>query len=148
MRWNYAHCYLQCPNSHRIPVPYSNPLGTDGSPRRTPTDTRTAVFVCPDCGLASAYSARDILEDRVLDIPGPFLANECHLGAIQLECDGENCKAPKVIHVIQGDAKGTWKPKSIPKDWRFSDSARCAAGHKLRFDLSVPHRVEPSEMPF
>jgi hypothetical protein len=148
MGLSYPHCYLLCPKSHRIPVPYSSPLEIDGSPRRTPTDTRTAVFVCPDCGLASTYSARDILEDRILDTPGPFLADECHLGSIQVECDGENCKAPKVIHVIQGDEKGTWRPKAHPKDWTISDTARCEGGHKLRLDRSVPHHVEPAEMPF
>ena len=136
----HPHCFLRCPNVHLIPVPHSNPLEIDGSPRRAAQDSRIAIVVCPECGLASAYSVRDMVGHLVVDTLNPFQAGECHLVVIEAECDGENCEARKEIHVILGDDKGTWRPKATPKDWTFSDSARCEAGHKLHFEDSGESR--------
>jgi hypothetical protein len=82
-----------------------------------------------------------------VDKPNLFQAGECHLVAIEVECDDESCESPKVIHAILGDEKGTWKPKVVPKDWYFSDSAKCGAGHPLRF-LGTPHTVPVDQFIF
>lgn len=131
----YPHCFLPCPNLHMIPIPHSNPLG-DGNLPPTATSNPTVNVVCPECGVVSAYSVRDMTGGLFVDTPSLFLADECHLVAIEVECEGENCEAPKVIHAILGDEKGTWRPKAAQKDWHFSDTARCGAGHALRFDKS------------
>jgi len=130
----YPHWFVHCPNMHLIPVPYSSPSEIDGSPRRTAKDIPTVNVVCPECGVVSAYSIRDVTGGLFVDTPDLFQENECHLVAINVECDGENCAAPKVVHAILGDEKGTWRPKAVLRDWYFSESALCGNGHKLRFD--------------
>jgi hypothetical protein len=144
----YPHNFLQCRNSHYIPVPHPTLLERDGSPRQRAKDNPKAVFVCPECGLASAYSAQDMVEHLVVEKLSLFQANECHLVSLQVECYGENCEAQKIIHTIQGNDNGTWRPTTAPADWSFSDSALCAAGHRLRLDGSKPHWAIPAEMPF
>lgn len=130
----YPHCFLPCPNRHMIPIPHSIPSEIGGSPRQTATDTPKVNVVCPECGVVSAYSVRDMTGGLFVDTPSLFQENECCLVAIEVECDGNNCEAQKVIHAILGVETGTWRPKAIPKDWHFSDSALCEDGHKLRFD--------------
>jgi hypothetical protein len=130
----YQHCFVLCPNTHMIPVPHSSLSEIDGSPRRLATDIPKVAVVCPECGDVSAYSIRDMKGGLVPDKPNRFQAGECRLVSIEVECDGENCKAPKVIHVIVGDEKGIWRPLVGPKNWRVSDSARCKGGHNLRFE--------------
>jgi hypothetical protein len=130
----YYHYFLQCPNSHYIPVPPPILLETDGSPRKIPKENRKAAFVCPYRALVSAYSAQDIVRHQETGKESLFEANVCHLVAIQVECDGKNCEAPKVIHATQDAGKGTWNVRVAPKKWMFSDSARCGAGHKLHYE--------------
>lgn len=101
-------------------------------------EDRTAVFVCPYCGLVSEYSRRDTLEQMMVDKPSLFQSGECILVSIEVECDGKNCEAPKTVHVVRDGGKGTWKFAVVPKDWKFSDTAKCGAGHQLRFDKSRP----------
>jgi hypothetical protein len=130
----YPHCFLYCPNLHSIPVPHPNLVETDGNPRQTARDSPTVNVVCPDCGVVSAYSMQDVTGGFFIDRPSLFQANECHLVAAEVECDGENCRAPKVIHAILGDDQGTWRPKAVQTSWHFSDTARCGAGHQLRLE--------------
>jgi hypothetical protein len=144
----YSHCFLQCPNLHRIPVPCPNLLEIDDSLQQTGKANRKAVFVCPDCGLGSAYSAQDMVQDMIRGTPSLFLAGECHLVSLEIECDGQNCEAPKIVHTIQGDKKGTWKPTAALEDWHFSETALCGADHRLRLEGSKLHQVTATEMPF
>jgi hypothetical protein len=130
----YPHCFVPCPNRHPIPVPHSSPIEIDGSPRQLAKEIPRVNVVCPECGVVSAYSVLDMTGAMFVDKPNLFQEGECHLAAIEVECDGENCEAPKVVHAILGDEKGTWKPKAAPKDWHFSDSAHCEGGHPLRFE--------------
>ena len=134
MSFVYPHCFVICPKHHTIPVPHSSPIEIDGSPRQLAKVVPQVNVVCPECGVVSAYSIRDVTGGMFVDKPNLFQEDECHLVAIEVECDGENCEAPKVIHAIVGDEKGTWRPKATPKDWTFSDAARCGAGHQLRLD--------------
>jgi hypothetical protein len=130
----YRHYFLRCPNnSHAIPLPRPNRAGTDGNLQEIDRDNRKAVFVCPYCGLASAYYGKGV-QEHFLGTSDPFEAGECILVAVEVECDGESCGAQKVVHTIQGVATGTWRPKVSPKDWHFSESALCGAEHKLRLD--------------
>jgi hypothetical protein len=145
----YYHYHLQCPNSHRIPVPHPIPLETDGSPRKTTTENRRAVFVCPYCGLVSAYSAQDLLQDQEIGKQSPFSVGVCGLFSLEIECDGKNCGALKVVHTIHNAGKEMWKEEIAPTNWTFSDSARCGAGHPLRFDDSrILPREGPADLPF
>jgi hypothetical protein len=130
----YPHWFLPCPNMHLIPVPYSSPSETDGSPRQKAKDIPPVNVVCPECGVVSAYSIRDVTGGLFVDTPDLFQAGERRLVAAEVECDGENCEAPKVVHAILGDEKGTWRPKAAQTSWQFADSARCGAGHQLRLD--------------
>jgi hypothetical protein len=147
----YRHCFLWCksPKHCAIPIPHSSLPEIDGSLRQATTADRKVVVLCPYCGLVSAYSARDIVEHLRPDTPSLFQSSECHVAAIEAECDGESCKAPKVIHVILGDEKGTWRPTVALKDWTFSESACCEAGHKLRLEESGKYLwTNLNELPF
>src|ERR1700675_294855 len=110
----YIHCFLRCPNSHAIPLPSPTLLERDGSPQSSAKANQIAVFVCPECGLGSAYFPQDIQEQVIADTPSLFQRGECHLVSVEIECDGQNCGAQKVMHTIQGDVEGTWKPKAVP----------------------------------
>jgi hypothetical protein len=129
-------------------VPPPSLLDIDGNPRSSTKEKRQAVFVCPYCGLASLYSTGDVLPQMLVDKPSLFEAGECLLVSAEIECDGQNCEAPKVIHTIQGDEQGTWRPKAIPRDWQFSDSARCGAGHKLRLEAGQKYKLTQVPYPF
>jgi hypothetical protein len=132
----YPHCFLECPKHHAIPIPHFSLIETFDSPRQNTTAGQPIVVVCPECGLVSAYSDRKIFGHLMVDKPNLFQEGECHLVAIQVECDGENCEAPKIVHAIWGVEGRTWRPKAMPKDWVFQESARCGAGHQLRLDPS------------
>jgi|ERR1700733_3221388 hypothetical protein len=141
----YPHWFLPCPNMHLIPVPYSGPSEIDGSPRRR-TNSPVNV-VCPECGVVSAYSIHEATGGLYVDKPNLFQEGECHLVAIEVECDGENCEALKVVHAILGDDKGTWRPLAARTSWHFSDAALCGAGHKLRFEEPI-HWTNLRELPW
>jgi hypothetical protein len=149
MNLGYVHCFLRCPNSCAIPLPHPSLLEKDDHPHSMPKGTRPIIVVCPYCGLASAYYERDVFQQVFVDKPSLFQSGECHLVSADIECDQLGCEAPKVIHTVQGVATGTWTEKVVAKDWEFSDSARCGAGHKLRFDESRGiHWVGPADYPF
>jgi hypothetical protein len=129
----YIHRFLPCRNSHAIPLPRPSLLETDDNLQQKAMENRRAVFVCPYCGLVSAYFGREIVE-HLVGTPSLFQLGECNLVSIEIECDGKNCEAQKVVHTIAGTVKGTWRPRVVPKDWQFSESALCGTGHRLRFD--------------
>ena len=142
----YLHRFLRCCNSCAIPLPHPREAGH--SPRRKAQENRVAVFGCPHCGLASAYSAQDIVE-HLLGTPSLFQLRECHLVSIEIECDGQSCEAQKIIHTIEGYVEGSWRPKVDPRDWTFSETSRCRAGHRLHFDdARGVYLVEPAALPF
>src|SRR5580658_10748073 len=101
----YIHRFLRCPNLHAIPLPSPSLLERDGNPQSSTRQNRTAVFVCPECGLGSSYSAQGIQEQVIVDTPSLFQRGECHLVSLEIECDGQSCGARKVIHTIQGDVE-------------------------------------------
>jgi hypothetical protein len=122
---SYLHRFLRCHNSCAVPLPH---------PKQTKAqENRIAVFACPHCGLASAYSAQDIVE-HLFRMPSLLQLRECRLVSIEIECDGTNCEAQKKIRTIDGYVEGTWRPKVDARDWTFSETACCGAGHGLRFD--------------
>lgn len=133
----YRHCFLRCKNSCAIPLPHSTLEEIGNSLHQSATEIRTAVFVCPYCGLVSEYSRLDALEHLMVDKPNLFQAGECLLVSTEVECGGKNCRAPKTVHAVQGIDTGTWRPKVVPGGWQFDDTANCAAGHKLHFDESA-----------
>ena len=139
------HYYLQCLESHLIPLPRPSRVGTDGNLQQIATDNRRAIFSCPYCGLVSAYFGREIrhVEAQTVD---PFLTGDCRLVRVHAVCDGIDCKAPKAIHTVQDAGSGRWFGRVAPKDWRMSDSARCDSGHTLR--VVFPIVEVPTENPF
>jgi hypothetical protein len=143
----YIHCFLRCPNMHAISLPIPSLIERDGSPRWSAKEARIAVFVCPECGLGSLYSSQDIQELVIADRPSLFQRGECLLISVRVECDGNNCEASKVIYTLQGVDTGNWRPRTALKDWKFSDNALCAAGHKLCFDPAEDYEITPAEMP-
>jgi hypothetical protein len=112
----YIRCFLHCPNLHAIPLPRPSLLETIDSPQLRAKENRKVIVVCPYCGLGSAYFARDVREQMVLDKPSLFEAGECLFVSVEVGCDGESCEAPKVIHTVQGVATGTWRPTAVPRD--------------------------------
>jgi hypothetical protein len=57
-----------------------------------------------------------------------------------------HCKSD--LHGAGADTE-TWRPIVDPEDWRFSETARCGAGHKLRFDDACQdHIVERVDLLF
>jgi len=148
MGLGYHQRFLRCRNACAIPLPHPTLEEIESSLRPTAKEDRTAIFVCPYCGLVSEYSGQDIHELQMVNTPSLFQAGECVLVSIEVECDGKNCAAPKTIHAIQGAGAGTWKPMVAPRDWIFSETALCGAGHKLRFDESAPiHRAYLANSP-
>ena len=144
----YRNYFLRCPNACAIPLPRPSRAKIDGSLVQITMENREAIFVCPYCGLVSAYCGQDIVEMLTVDTPSLFQAHECALVCVELECVDKNCESQKVVHAIQGVAKGTWRPKVCPKEWMFSDTARCSDGHKLRFDPAVEHPRRMVHDPF
>jgi hypothetical protein len=144
----FVHCFLRCEDSHNIPLPHPSLLKTNDNPQLIAKADRTVVVVCPDCGLGSSYSAQDVRDEWIVGTPNLFQAGECLFVSTEVECDAENCEARKVIHVVQGVSTGTWRPKVVPRDWHFSDTATCSDGHKLRFDPAKVHFFGPADYPF
>ena len=124
--------FLTCDKGHEIPIPRPNLVGKDGSLLATDTDTQKELFLCPHCGLLSAYSRLDI-ESRADQPHKPDLSKPVFvLVAAEGQCDGENCEAPKTIHILAEASTGAWKGSIAAKDWTISDTALCGNGHKLR----------------
>ena len=138
MSLGYIHCFLRChgPKGCAIPLPHPNLLDTDENLRSLDKGAQSIVVVCPYCGLGSSYLERDVIHQVYADMPSLFQRDECVLVRGEIECGGSNCEAPKTIHAVQGVATGTWRPKAVAKDWKFSDSATCGAGHRLCFEES------------
>ena len=88
------------------------------------------------------------MTQMIVDKPSLFEAGECLLVSAKIGCDGQNCAAPKIIHTIQGGETGTWRPTAIPRDWKFSDSACCGAGHKLRLEEGQSYELHQVAYPF
>lgn len=149
MSTGYVHTFLRCPNSHAIPLPMpslSEAIPTEGL---TSATNKTLVFVCPYCGLARAYHFGDVIQIMMADQPSLFQSHECVLVSVDVECESERCDAPKSLHTIQGIAGGSWRPKVTPKDWKFTESATCEHGHRLRFDESARlHTATRADYPF
>jgi hypothetical protein len=146
----HKHSFLQCKSksSCTIPLPRPTLAEIERRLRQSAKENRKAVFVCPHCGLVSEYSTRDILEHVIPDTPSPFQSGECILVSIQVDCDGQHCRTPTTVHVIQDTGTEKWKTKIAPKHWTFSDSARCPSGHKLRFDEKKHLHRYPANFPF
>jgi hypothetical protein len=132
----YPHCFLDCPEHHLIPIPHLSLEEIGSNPRRTTTDGPQVNVVCGVCGIVSAYSKQNVTGGLFEDKPSRFQADECRLVATQVECDVENCEAPKTVHAISENDKGIWRLSKNPEDWRFSDKARCGDGHKLHLAKS------------
>jgi len=140
---SYLHCFLRCRNSHDIPVPCCK-LGRS---QQIVEENRKAIFVCPYCGLVSAYYGKDMTARQVRAEPSLFEAKVCCLVSIDIECEVQGCKARKVIYMVQGVGTGTWKEGIVPRDWQFSETALCGDGHKLRFVEGL-HPVDHPDLPF
>ena len=102
----YQHCYLDCPSHHAIPIPHSSLVEKIGNPVQNTTELAPVVVACPECGLVSAYLPDKMFGYLAAGEPSLFQAGECHLVAMQAHCDGENCKAPKIVHAIWGNENG------------------------------------------
>jgi hypothetical protein len=129
---SYLTYFLRCACGHTIPLPHPTLASTVEGLSATTKVIRKAVFVCTECGLVSAYSSED---NRTVFSPtaGPHLRGELTLGYIVPPCDGANCKAPRRLYILgTGPAIAEPVPMKIPaRDWRFSPSATCEAGHAL-----------------
>lgn len=128
----YSQAFLSCHCGYAIRVPYSSPLGIDGRPRQITTDSSLVNVACPKCGLVSPYSRQLHLVVRpVTNTPDPYQEGVLRLVSTQVECDDENCEAPKTVHAVLEKIPGAWTPKTDPGDWRFDEDACCRAGHRL-----------------
>jgi hypothetical protein len=111
----YRHYSLRCPVAHTIPLPHPIQVDVNGSLRKIDQDNRKAIFVCPVCGHVSAYCGRDIRE-TIAGTPSPFEAGECDLFVVEIECDGENCEAHKLVHTAYGvSPRELGDRQSLPK---------------------------------
>lgn len=145
-----GYCLL-CPHDHEIPIPRPSRVGTDGNLRGTRTENRKAFFVCPVCGLVSAYYGQDIqeLQNVPAQILDPFLENGYVLAAIEARCDDENCKALTRVHIVGGRSAGIWKSMTIDsRSWMCSDTALCDEGHNLLLPSEEFRPEDVSESPF
>src|SRR5579863_8658294 len=132
---SYTQRYLKCheiDTVHTILLPRPSPEEIRRNHRSSTIENRSAVFVCPHCGLGSAYSTQEILGLWTADIPDLYQRNECFLASTEIECGGQSCAAPKLIHTIWGTGMGTWSPKVGQEKWHFDESAKCGAGDQLR----------------
>ena len=134
MEGNHIHRYLRCANGCTIPVPHPKLEETLRSLDSLSTEVRTTIVVCPECGLGSVYSERDMIAMVVAGKANLFEEKQCSLISVQIGCADKDCRLRTAIHTVQGFGMGGWKAKVVPKDWHFVDSIRCPRGHKLLFD--------------
>jgi hypothetical protein len=109
---------------------------------------RRGVFVCNQCGLVSSYSDAEIQALSSLG-PDPFHTQSCNLYCLDVECDGKNCQAPKLIHRDVDETSGidhTVESKQL-RDWRLDETAKCLGGHALRFGSEM-YEMRPCFSPF
>src|SRR5271156_4024649 len=102
---------------HNIPIPRPSQAGITANPPGTATAEKQAVVACPECGRVSVHLESSV-QVMLSPKPDPFVAEECLLVSINVECDGEGCEAPKVVHTVIGTDRGTWKQKVAPTQWR------------------------------
>lgn len=129
-RYATVHYWLECPHGCLIPIPNPTQVEISSNPPATATDEPSAIVACPECGLVSLYSERDILR-RAAGKPDPFEAGICHLAAIKVECDDRDCGVLTVVRTTLGSDKGLWTEKAKPIDWKFSPDCKCENGHRL-----------------
>jgi len=129
-----VHYVLECrrgPHVHYIPIPRPIRLRKAANRTENPKAAIQPIVACPECGLASVYSALDI-QTLLSPMPDPFEAGICHLVALEVECGDKNCESPATIHTTIGSDKGVWKEKVVPINWGFDSTCRCENGHQLK----------------
>ena len=129
----YVHHYLKCHGcGEPIYLPHPIPALTGPNPAATARARIAAVFVCTRCGHVSAYWGKEIL-GRPAPTPDPHQRGIHHLYCIEVECDGQSCDSPKVIHVDVDVTKGiAYSAESAQmKDWKTDDTALCLREHRL-----------------
>jgi hypothetical protein len=128
----YPHWFLDCPRHHLSPIPHPIPTETNDRPHMTPTGIPVLNVLCHECRIVYGYSLPVCQTADQRNTVDSFATGDFFLAATQVECDGENCKAPKTVYAILERHKGTRTPRIDPKNWQFDDSARCHMGeHKL-----------------
>jgi hypothetical protein len=139
--------FLEChsPEKHRIGIPAPTLAGSTPNPLKSTTDEKHAIFVCNRCGLVSSYSNKEIRSEES-HTPDPFQSRAYTLQRIETKCDDHNCVAPKRIHEVFHVA-GTPYPRSSDK-WRNDGTAKCEAGHLLRWNVQEGHRYLSCSSPF
>jgi len=128
----FPHWFLDCPENHAIPIPRPIPKETLGYPQMKPTDTPVLNVLCHECGIVYGRSRLWSMGGNQDAGANPFVTDNCLLASAQVQCDGENCEAPKTVHLILEKHEGIYRPKIDPEKWRFDESARCDTGeHRL-----------------
>lgn len=137
----YIHCFLKCACGDQIPLPHPNLEEVIAFQTGASREIRKAVFVCTECGLVSAYSSGDV-HSHLAPTPNPYQLQERILGYIETRCAVTNCEAEKRLYLLATGERtiGEGAMKVRPRDWRFSPSATCTAGHALKFSVAELYR--------
>jgi hypothetical protein len=145
---NYVTWVLTCHGCKKpIRIPRPSLTGTIDNPLEMPKTDVRANFVCPECGLVSAYSHEDC--DRSIGpTQDPFEQGLWSLVSIEVECDGKNCEAPKAIHTTSDNVSGTYKPEKTMGQWKADETALCGSDHHLKWrsDLRL-YKAVPRHCP-
>ncbi|MGH9426403.1 MAG: hypothetical protein ACRD2L_08895 [Terriglobia bacterium] len=113
-----------------------------------------ALFVCPRCGLVSAYSKQDVKKGESPEQNG-FLQGKLYLRYIEVGCDGYGCAFQPRIYLIStrpatpiGEEKDAFDAKQM-KDWKLAEFARCGAGHGIVMNPEGRlYQAQSGESPF
>jgi hypothetical protein len=137
----YISYFLRCECGSAIPLPHPSLQEVIAFQTGASREIRTAVFVCTECGIVSAYSSEDV-RTHPSPIPDLYQREERTLGYIEMQCAETNCAAQKRLYLLGTGPKtiGEGTMKVRPKDWRFSPSAICTRGHALRFSEDELYR--------
>jgi hypothetical protein len=145
----YQFYALQCHGcKERIAVPLPILPIEDSNRQEIATVARHGVFVCTRCGLVSAYSNTEV-HPYQSETEDPYHGQGYSLFCISPECDGQNCGAPRKIHVVVDLMQGIGRTSDAlyPKDWKNDGTATCEKGHQLKWERGLYH-LSPSDSPF
>lgn len=97
-----------------------------------PTDVLYVNFVCPQCGLGTRRSLRDIPRRSVR---GP-IRYRLHLFHADLRCVGQRCDSHATVHTLAESDKPNAGPKIAVRSWTLVGIC-CYAGHPVKVPLEL-----------
>jgi hypothetical protein len=113
--------------NHTIWLPPSSRLGRYPDQPEMGDNTYSENYVCPACGLVSAYRSR-VVQWRPLGVGNPGPPAGLYAAVLVSRCDEENCEIHVLIRKSTVDTKATDTLVQEAESWTLVD-VRCPRGH-------------------